>query len=115
MVNKRVELEHFGGMIDVALGAGRVSCQEVVDRYDALAASPTYDVSGSPDNVKGAHDQYRRAIGIFTQGAKDMAQNCRDYLANPKPGSIPFQQWGVARQSVNDAIGVMNAGLQMLQ
>ncbi|MGC9349790.1 MAG: hypothetical protein ACP5JG_16750 [Anaerolineae bacterium] len=115
MTNTRVELEHFGGMIDVALGAGRVDCQEVVDRYDRLAASPIYDVSSSPDDVRGAYDQYRRSIGIFTQGAKDMAQNCRDYLANPKPGGIPFQQWGVARQSVNDALDVLNPAIQMLQ
>jgi len=115
MVNTRTAFEHFGGMIDVALGRGYVSCQEVVDRFDQLAASPTYDVTGQDSNVQAAYNQYRQAVATFTQGARDMAQNCRDFLANPRPGSIPFQQWGVARQRVNDAIGILNAAIPLIQ
>ena len=99
----------------VAIRTGTVSCQEVVDRFDSIVASPTYNVSGSNDNIQSAYNQYRQAISTFSQGAKDMAQNCRDYLADPRPGSIPFQQWGVARQRVNDAVTILNSAIPLVQ
>jgi hypothetical protein len=115
MVNARTEIEQFGGMIDVALRDGAVNCQEVVARFDHLAAAPTLDVSGGSGEVQAAYNQYRQSIAIFTQGAKDMTQNCRDFLADPGYGSIPVQQWGLARMRVNDALDVLNAAIPLLE
>ena len=108
-------MEQFGGLIDVALGAGTITCQDVVDQYDAIVALPTLNVTGGSDTVVAAHDQYRQAVGMFTNGARDMAQNCRDFLAGEEPGTIPFQQWGVARVRVNEAVAVLNTAARMLQ
>ncbi|MEW5985585.1 MAG: hypothetical protein AB1791_03030 [Chloroflexota bacterium] len=115
MKDTRGDIESFGGLIDVALREGFVDCQEVVDFYDGVAASPTFDVSGSSGLVQGAYGSYRAAIDIFTTGARDMTQNCRDFLANPSGGTIPFQQWGLARLKVNDALNVLIPAIDSLE
>jgi hypothetical protein len=108
-------MEQFGGLIDVALGTGNITCQDVVDQYDAIAALPALNVAGGSDTVIAAADQYRQAVGMFADGTRDMAQNCRDFLVSREPGTIPFQQWGVARVRVNEAVAVLNAAARMLQ
>ncbi len=115
MVDTRTQIEHFGGMIDTALGTGMVSCQEVVDRFDRLAASPTYDVSSSAGEIQSAYAQYRQAVSIFIEGAKDMTHNCREFLSDPKSGTIPFQQWGLARQRINEALGILNGAIPLVE
>jgi hypothetical protein len=36
-----------------------------------------------------------------------MAQNCREFLADPKGGTIPRQQWALARLRVNEALDIL--------
>ena len=72
-------------------------------------------MAGGSDTVVAASDQYRQAVAMFATGARDMAQNCRDFLASAEPGTIPFQQWGVARLRVNEAVAVLNAAAGMLK
>lgn len=98
----------------MAVRTGTISAQAVVDLYDLTVAAPTYDVSGSSDRVQNAYHNYRTAVEVFAAGARDMTQNCRDYLAGGS-GGIPFQQWGVARQRVNDALEVLNPAIENLQ
>ncbi len=52
---------------------------------------------------------------MFMTGARDMTQNCRNFPASREPGTIPFQQWGVVRVRVNEAVGVLNAAAGMLK
>lgn len=101
-------------MIDIAIGQGYVDCSEVVLRYDTLVDSPTFDVAGSDATVAQAYDLYRQGVAVFASGARDMAQNCRDFIESGGGGSIPFQQWGLARQRVNEAIELLNQGLLRL-
>ncbi|MBN1956289.1 MAG: hypothetical protein JW900_14750 [Anaerolineae bacterium] len=112
---KRTQIERFGGLIDVAVRQGWIDCQDVVDSYDAIVAAPTYNVSGSSSTVQNAYASYQQAVYIFSSGAANMTQNCRDFLANPEGGSIPFQQWGVARQEVNNALNVLIAAINLLE
>jgi hypothetical protein len=111
----KLALEGFGGMIDAALRLGAVDCEEVVTRYDLTVALPALDTTGAPGEAVAAHEQYRQALAIFSDGARDMTQNCRDFLANPESGTIPFQQWGLARMRVNEAVAVLNAALALLK
>jgi serine protease Do len=111
MRSVRTDLERAGGLVDHAINAGSIDCQDVVNTYDRVARAPTFNVSGASSN---AYNAYRDAVSIFTNGARDMAQNCRDYLINPSGGSIPFQQWGLARQSVNNALDRLNPAIQSL-
>ena len=106
----------FGGLIDVALREGIIDCGIVVSSYDRIAGAPIIDVSGSSAVAQNAHAGYRAAVVTFTDGARDMAQNCRDFLAAPDAGGgIPFQQWGLARQRVNDASDILHQALQSLE
>lgn len=105
----------FGGMIDAALGQGIINCQEVVDVYDAVANAPTFNVAGTSQLIQYGYGAYREAVQIFSTGAWDMTQNCRDFLANPGGGGIPFQQWGAARQNVNNATDVLSPALQAVE
>lgn len=111
----RDKLQRFGGLIDSALRSGSISCQDVVDLYDGIAGAPTYDVRESGAIVQNAYNNYRSSVQIFTTGARDMTQNCRDFLADPSGGSIPFQQWGLARQEVNKALDVLHPAIQSLE
>jgi serine protease Do len=115
MLNVKTDLERAGGQIDQAVGSGTINCTDVVNTYDRIVRAPTFNTSGSSATVRNAYDSYRAAVGIFSNGAKDMAQNCRDFLANPAGGSIPFQQWGNARQSVNNALDRLNPAIQSLR
>jgi hypothetical protein len=115
MVALRTDIEQFGGMIDTAVNSGVISCYDVVFLFDKIAAYPTLDVAGSSALIQNAHTNYRQSISIFTNGAKDMTQNCRDFLANPESGGIPFQQWGAARQQVNTALDALNPAIRSLE
>ena len=105
----------FGGMIDTAIGSGFIDCNEVVNTYDAVANAPTFDVSGENQLIQGGYGAYRQAVEVFASGAWDMAQNCRDFLANPSGGGIPFQQWGAARQNVNNATDILSPALDAVE
>ena len=114
MLNVRSNLQSFGGMIDRAINEGFVSCQDIVDTYDAVVLAPTYDVSSASVVTQGAYPAYRLAIQTFADGARDMTQNCRDFLANPTYGEIGFQQWGAARANVNNALDVLHPAIQAM-
>ncbi len=114
LVSTRQKLQGFGGMIDSALRDGVISCREVVDSYDALVKSPTYETGSWSTTEKNAYNAYRNSIDVFANGARDMNQNCADFLASPNPGTIPFQQWGLARQRVNEALDILHPAIQAL-
>jgi hypothetical protein len=114
MLNVRSNLQSFGGMIDRAINEGFVSCEDIVDTYDAVVLAPTYDVSSASVVTQGAYPAYRLAIQTFADGAWDMTQNCRDFLANPSYGEIGFQQWGAARANVNNALDVLHPAIQAM-
>ena len=105
----------FGGMIDTALGSGFIDCNDVVNTYDAVANAPAFDVAGTSQLIQFGYGAYREAIQVFSTGAWDMAQNCRDFLANPSGGGIPFQQWGAARQNVNNATDILSPALEAVE
>lgn len=114
MIRVRADLQRYGGLIDGALRSGAIDCQDVVDTYDRVDFAPTFNVASESQLVQNAYGVYLAAIEIFTAGAWDMTNNCREYLANPQPGEIGSQQWGLARQQVNTAIDTIHPAIQSL-
>lgn len=110
----RNQFHEYGGIIDNAMTTGLVSCPRVIEIYDTVVASPIYDTSSSEDVVNNANAVYRRAIDVFANGARDMTQNCRDFMLTQGPSPIPFQQWGVARQQVDVAVNTIHPAIQSL-
>ncbi|MBI3242979.1 MAG: hypothetical protein HYZ49_11865 [Chloroflexi bacterium] len=103
----KLQVEGFGGMIDGALRNGFINCQDVVNQYLTIAGAPQFE----PGNFGGPYQTYRAAVDLFTNKSHDIYQNCADFLANPGGGSIPFQQWGAARQSVNEAVDLLRQAI----
>lgn len=113
MKSVRRDITNMGGMIDNAVNTGYVNCQNVIDTYVRVRDAPSYsNLSGV---AVSAHTDYRSAINTFTNGARDMYQNCVDFIASGGGGSIPFQQWGRARQSVDQALAVLNPAIERLE
>jgi hypothetical protein len=109
--NVRSNMQSFGGMIDNAMRTGFVDCQKIIDTYDAVAFAPTFNVTDP--NLASAYGSYRAAIALFTDGTRDMTGNCRELL-NGSNGSIPFQQWGLARQTVGEAGDILQPAILAL-
>jgi len=101
------QIEGFGGLIDSALRQGSINCEDVVNQYLTIAGAPQFD----PGGFAGPYQAYRAAVDLFTAKSHDIYQNCADFLANPSGGSIPFQQWGAARQSVNEAVDLLRQAI----
>ncbi len=101
------QVEGFGGMIDGALGQGFINCEDVVNQYLTIAGAPQFD----PGGLAGPYQTYRAAVDLFSARSHDIYQNCADFLADPSGGSIPFQQWGAARQSVNEAVDLLRQAI----
>ncbi len=115
MTAARNNMQSYGGLIDAALRTGVISCQDVVDTYDRVAFAPTFDVAAASGEAQYAYGAYRAAIDVFSNGARDMTENCREFLANPQSGGgIGRQQWGLARQEVNTAVDTIHPGIQSL-
>jgi len=115
MRNTRRQIEEYGGLIDIAMETRLIPCQQTVDLYDAIVNAPTFNVPANDEVTQYVYNCYRQAIGIFSGGARDMTENCRAWLADPQPGIIPFQQWGLARQKVNDALSILIPVVERLE
>ena len=111
------QIEEFGGWIDRGVRGELIKCQEVVDLYDSIAGTPTFDVPGNNETMSWAYDCYRQSVVVFLDGAKDMTGNCRDLLADPQREKtlIGFQQWGLARQEINGALGILIPAIERLE
>jgi hypothetical protein len=114
MLTTRGNLQSFGGLIDAAVSTGFLDCQATVNSYDALAGAPQLDVSAAADAVRSAYNNYRAAIDTFLTGARDLTDNCREFLANPGGGSIPPQQWAYARDTVDTAVAILSRAIESL-
>jgi len=86
-------MKQFGGMIDVVLGTGSISCKEVVVQYDAISASPALNVAGEPIWW------WRPTISIGRRSecsrlAPRYGAELPGFPGESGAGTIPFQQWG---------------------
>ena len=116
MRDARSQIEGFGGSIDAAVGGGDLDCQLLVDLYDAAVDTLTLDVAGSSEAAQYAYNSYQQAVDIFSYGAHDLAENCRGWLADPDVEIIVTQQqWGFARQQINEALEILIPALEYLE
>jgi hypothetical protein len=109
------DMQNMGGMIDNAVNTGYINCRDVVSTYDRVVNAPSFDVSNADADTRSAHSSYRSSISIFSNGVRDLAENCRSFISGGGGGSIPFSQWGPARQSVNQALDVLNPAIENLE
>ena len=116
MNNVQGNLVAYGGFVDAAVRGDAIPCGETVEAYDRVATAPEFNIAGSNATMQNAYNNYRAAVAVFASSARDMTQNCRDLIAGgSERSSIPFQQWGAARQGVNDAQDLLNPAIQSLQ
>jgi hypothetical protein len=109
----RDDLVEFAGMMD---SEGSWSASRIVELYDRIAAAPEFGVAGMSPVEQNAYNNYRSAVANFTLSTRDLAQHARDFLASGEEGSsIPFQQWGPARQAINSALDLLHQALQTLE
>ncbi len=104
----RQKLQEMGGMLD----SGILYCDDWLVKHDQVANMPTYNTAYANNTSKWAYEQYRAAINIFISSSKDMTENAR---LSCVPGStIPFQQWGLARQGINQALDTVHPAIKAL-
>jgi hypothetical protein len=109
-------MEEYGGWIDRGVGGEIIPLRETVSLYDAVAGAPILDVSASDEIVRWAYDCYRRAIDGFVTGAGEMDRGNRLFLASgDELTTVPFQQWGAARQAVNQALEILIPAIDRLE
>jgi len=112
----RKQMEEYGGWIDRGLRGESVLARETVNLYDAVAGAPTLDMSGSNEVLRWAYDCHRRAIDVFLTGAGEMDRGNRLFLASgDELTTVPFQQWGAARQAVNQALEILIPAIDRLE
>lgn len=104
----RSNLLELGGMLDSRM----VYCDVWLEKFDRIAGLPTYDTTNANDTSKWAYGQYRMAIDTFKAAANDMTQNARNNCQ--RGGSIPYQQWGMARQGINQATDILQPAIKAL-
>jgi hypothetical protein len=89
--------------------------QSISTNYEVVLGYPTYDIANASPVVQYAYNSYRQAIEIIRSTNKDLYSFCIDWLANKDDRTIPFQTWGLARQGVNDALGVLEPAIAVLE
>jgi hypothetical protein len=103
------QMEVFGGIMDIAAnGGGSVDCHEVVKVHDAVVNALSFNVASQ---LAGAYQLYRSGVDNFAAKTRDMDQNCQTFLAGGNSGGIPFQQWGPARQGVNESVDLLRQAI----
>ena len=98
----------LGGMLD----GGTVYCDTWLEKHDLIANMPTFNISYANDTSKWAYEQYRAAINTFINSSKDMTENTR--VSCISGSTIPFQQWGPARQGINQATDILQPAIKAL-
>jgi len=116
MRTTRKQMEEYGGWIDRSLRGECIPTRETISLYDAVVGVPTLNVSRGDEIVRWAYDCYRRAIDVFSVGVGDMDRGDHLFLASGKENDqIPFQQWGAARQAINDALAILIPAIDRLE
>jgi hypothetical protein len=109
-------MNDYGGMIDTALGTGFISCNDVIGMYDFVAGAPAFEMGDQDPAVQNAYGAYRQGVDIFSSGVRDLAQVCRDILADPEAKrGIPSLAWATARLRVNEALGPIGQAVSILE
>ena len=88
----------------------------LTDHYESIIAYPSYDVTGSSAIIQKAHNDYRQAIAIINSTNRDLYTFCLDWIAKGKPQEYISQLTAsVARQGINDALGLILPAIELLQ
>ena len=87
----------------------------LTDHYESIVNYPTYDVTHASPIAQRAHADYRQAIEIIRSTNRDLYTGCLDFLekeADTEP--ISSLTAGVARQGINDALGLILPAIDLL-
>ena len=91
----------------------RPDCQAYLANYDAVANRAPLDLGGD-EFLRALYLHYERALGIFLERSWDMADNCRNSVANQEVPSIPDIQYGKAREGISGANAILHQLLRDL-
>ena len=106
-------MEEYGGWIDRGVRGEPVSCVDILQLTDAIAATPGYSVSDPV--LQWGNDRLQESIALFAVGSGPMTQSCRAGLENEAEVIvITGEQWTQARMSVVDALKVLIGAIDRL-
>lgn len=73
-------------------------------------------MSRSNEVVQWAYDCYRQSVSTFLDGVGDLNRGAHLFLdSGRETDRIPFQQWGVARQTINNALAMLIPAIDRLE
>jgi len=104
MFDLRADIQSYSGTINAAINDVDPStyCSELIQKYDALRAYPTFDVSTADQMLKDAYSKYRAAIerlnGVGGKSAEgtgsvELIENCHTFLNGGNQGELPAYNW----------------------
>jgi hypothetical protein len=108
-------MEEFAGLIDEAAQTRVLRCTPSVKLYDAIVGSPTFDVSSSNEVVQWAYSRYQEAVNTYSDPARGLAEQCRNWLAGEAKDEITAQGWTRARKGVSDALAILIPAIERLE
>ncbi len=117
IIRARNAAEDIGGVLDRRLGAVRAfpwhsnepECAQMLDDYNIVINSPSFDVSAQPANVQAAYQTYRQAIDQFKDKEEAICSKC-----SMEHGDLTPTTARVIRAALTDIGGLLTDALNML-
>ena len=104
MVNVRWILEQMGGLLDRLVNGSTESCNEYMDYYFQLIASPTYETV--PPEWQGVYNEYAGAVYNVLTTNDGVASLCLH-----GGGVLNQQAYGTGRQGINISLDRLNPAI----
>jgi len=93
-----------------------ISCRDVVTLNDEIFNAPTYDVSGSSQEVQEAYRQYRWAIQAYANGGVGLlVEDCRTHHADEGLTEISALTGCGLSGELREPRDVLNSSVRLLQ
>lgn len=110
LLETRTKFLNFGGLIDESIAVENYSlnCSQLIENYNNLIELREIDVSQDQLVVQNAFSMYVESINLFQDRTKMMVDNCRQQISGESKDLISSYQWEVARESINDAIALID-------
>jgi hypothetical protein len=112
-LRREIEAMNFDEMV---VRCSRGYEDSLPDHYESIIAYPTYDVSNASPTVRAAYANYREAIETIESSNRDLYISCLDWIDKGKPDEyVSSLTAGIARQGINDALGLIIPAIDMLE
>jgi hypothetical protein len=105
--------EHIYNFRDHGMATG--NCDVVVENQDNFLAAPSFDVSGTSDEVRWAYDHYQTALELAKDAALGISEGCRNAIETQTSFSITGFNYNDIRGKLDRAIEEVKLGIDLLQ